>query len=265
MSVKLMSAIFDTEFRDLEDAEGNKTKASTAKLVLLALADHANDEGEGAYPSIDRLVKKTALSRNCIIEAFDALKYNGLISYEGVSRLGTSNYTVNPACYPGRDEGGNPRLLVISAVVTSNPRLPEGVISDDPNHPLITKESSIGGLSEKELAEVNAKVDAQLKFSQAPGLKRLARIEAIQSFLGSRLQINTETDRWKEFAKFVDDCQQKGQKLDRFITWLTSQEDFNIKFWSPRRMREMWPQAFVKATAVQKSEPTEYEKRMRPA
>jgi hypothetical protein len=35
-----MSAIFETTFFDLQDEKGNSTKASTAKLVLLAMADH---------------------------------------------------------------------------------------------------------------------------------------------------------------------------------------------------------------------------------
>jgi hypothetical protein len=167
-----MSAIFETEFRDIEDAEGNKTKASTAKLVLLALADHANDAGEGAYPSLERLAKKTALTRHCIIETFDALKHNGLISYQGVSRLGTSNYTVNPRCYPGADDGGNPRLLAINGVVISdnqgsNPGLPEGVISDNPNRTLITnKPPNAGGLTELEHAQANAQVDAMIANSR---------------------------------------------------------------------------------------------------
>jgi len=73
MSVKLMSAIFETEFRDLQDSEGNTTKAATAKLVLLALADHANDEGEGAYPGLTKMELKTALSRPAIINTYDAL------------------------------------------------------------------------------------------------------------------------------------------------------------------------------------------------
>ncbi len=76
MSINLMSAIFRTEFRDLQDAEGNTTKASTAKFVCIALADHANDEGEGAYPSINKLSYKTNLSRTAVINALDALKFN---------------------------------------------------------------------------------------------------------------------------------------------------------------------------------------------
>ncbi len=46
MSIKLMSAIFATKFRDLKDATGTVTKASTATLVLFAFADHVDEEGD---------------------------------------------------------------------------------------------------------------------------------------------------------------------------------------------------------------------------
>ncbi len=100
MSVNLMSSIFEVEFFDIKDAEGNVTKASTAKLVLLAMADHANDEGEGAYPSIERLCKKTALSEQTIRNTFDALRHNGIIELSGKSKYGTNNHTINTKSFP---------------------------------------------------------------------------------------------------------------------------------------------------------------------
>lgn len=104
MSVKLMSAIFETEMRDLDyekDGEPHKTKASTAKLVLLALADHANDYGESTYPGYDKLEIKTALSRQGLADTFQALQQNGIISVDvRGSRLGTNSYTINIKSFP---------------------------------------------------------------------------------------------------------------------------------------------------------------------
>lgn len=99
-----MSAIFETEFRDLEyvkDGETRKAKASTAKLVLLALADHANDYGESSYPGYDKLETKTALSRQGLADTIEALKYNGLLIVDvRGSRLGTNDYTINIRSFP---------------------------------------------------------------------------------------------------------------------------------------------------------------------
>lgn len=100
MSVNLMSAIFQTEFFDLPDAEGKITKASTAKLVLLAMADNANDEGEGVYPAIETLSKKCALSEQTIRNTFDSLLYNGIIYRVGVSKYMTHNHTINTKSFP---------------------------------------------------------------------------------------------------------------------------------------------------------------------
>lgn len=141
MSVKLMSAIFETEFRDLPDEEGNVTKASTAKLVLLALADHANDEGEGAYPGLGRMEIKTSLSRQTLINAYDALKYNGIIFLVGVSRRGTNNYTINTRSFPKADDGSKTALLVKPLDSDSQATLPEVVKPLDPNHHITIKEN----------------------------------------------------------------------------------------------------------------------------
>lgn len=151
MSVKLMSAIFETEFRDLTDADGNTTKASTAKSVCLALADHANDEGEGAYPGLTKMEVKTALSRQAVINAYDALKYNGIIFLEGVSKLGTNDYTINVGAFPGAMERGKPGLLVISVDPPSQPGLPPLVNPDYPNHPLTTLKTRLTPLKTDEL------------------------------------------------------------------------------------------------------------------
>ncbi len=103
MSVKLMSAIFETEFFDLpyqKDGEERKAKASTCKLLLLAIADHANDYGESAYPGYERLTKKTALSRQGIADTLDALEQNGILKIsERESRLHTNNYTITLSAF----------------------------------------------------------------------------------------------------------------------------------------------------------------------
>jgi hypothetical protein len=57
--------------------------------------------------------------------------------------------------------------------------------------------------------------------------------------------VNTETKAWREFAKYADGQQQKGEKIETFIGWLIGQDGFQIQYWPPRRMMELWPQAFI--------------------
>lgn len=95
MSVRIMSLVFEYNMPNLKTDSGETVPDSTAKFVLLALADHCNDDGEGAYPSISRLCNKTSLSRGTVCNAVNALRNNGYTTYEGVSNRGTSNYTVS--------------------------------------------------------------------------------------------------------------------------------------------------------------------------
>ena len=99
MSIKLMSAIFETEFTsDFEyekNGEKKAAKASTVKLVLLAIADHANDDGQ-AYPGLTRLELKTALSRQGVLDTIEALKFNGMLEIKGINNArGTNIYQLN--------------------------------------------------------------------------------------------------------------------------------------------------------------------------
>ncbi|MRR31566.1 hypothetical protein EG834_14845, partial [bacterium] len=111
----------------LKDAEGHVTKGSTAKFILLALADHADEKGMGAYPGLTRMELKTGLTRKTIVNALDALKFNGIISLVGRSKFNTSNYTILIQTLKEKAEDG----------VTSTPPLVEplhqdGVITTPP-------------------------------------------------------------------------------------------------------------------------------------
>lgn len=63
MSVRVMSMVFE--------ADGI---TSTQKLVLLALADHAADDGTSIYPSVDTIANKTCLSQAAVRKALKELR-----------------------------------------------------------------------------------------------------------------------------------------------------------------------------------------------
>ena len=147
MSIKVMSAIFETEFRDLplppeEGREKSRmARASSLKLVLLAIADHANDEGESAYPGLTKLETKTGMSRQGVVDVISALKYNGLLVIsETPSKLGTNNYTLNLGCFPCLHDASQITLLVKPLDYPSQATLPEVVKPLDSNHPFTTHE-----------------------------------------------------------------------------------------------------------------------------
>ena len=101
-------------------------------------------------------------------------------------------------------------------------------------------------------------IDHLLDMANFPGAKAEARRNSILSYLGERLHVNTETKAWREFAKYVDGQQQKGEKIETFIAWLLGQDGFQIQYWPPRRMMELWPQAFVKTNVNSEPKGTGY-------
>ena len=108
MSVKVMSMVYTAHFHDITFIHKGRKKAtdeeyekkikvlnSNLKSVCLALADHANDEGEGSYPSVDTLASKTELSEVTIITCLKGMRQEQIISYKGRSKWNTCNYTIN--------------------------------------------------------------------------------------------------------------------------------------------------------------------------
>jgi hypothetical protein len=108
------------------------------------------------------------------------------------------------------------------------------------------------------ITAANKKIDALLDMSNFPGAKAEARRNSILSYLGERLHVNTETKAWREFAKYVDGQQRKGEKIETFIAWLLGQDKFQIQYWPPRRMMELWPQAFIKTNVNSEPKGTGY-------
>lgn len=66
----------------------------TEKFILLALADHANDEEFTCWPSLNHLQKKTGFTRPTIWKAVDKLISLGAVSRTGQSSFGTTVYRV---------------------------------------------------------------------------------------------------------------------------------------------------------------------------
>ena len=68
MSIRLMALVFE-----------NQDLSSTDKLIMLALTDHANDEGKSIYPSQYTLARKTGLTRPTINKHIQKLVDNGYL------------------------------------------------------------------------------------------------------------------------------------------------------------------------------------------
>ncbi|ARO14421.1 hypothetical protein BVG79_01075 [Ketogulonicigenium robustum] len=105
MSVKIMSAIWEAEGIDASEC-----------LVLIALADHADDEGR-CYPSIARLCKRTKMSDRGVQKVIARLIEKGFVTVvQNAGRAGSNLYIINPdagktpePCSPPNDVHPEPR------------------------------------------------------------------------------------------------------------------------------------------------------------
>lgn len=87
-----------------------------ARLVLVALADYAHDDGTKAWPSVETLAQKACMSERGARLALRRLERDGEIVCTGQSRSGTNVYAiigmarehgvVLPGDKPGEDDGG---------------------------------------------------------------------------------------------------------------------------------------------------------------
>lgn len=268
MSVNLMSAIFQAEFFDLKDENGNVTKASTAKLVLLAMADHANDDGEGIYPSVETLCRKTALSPQTIRNTFDALRHNGIIFLNGRSKYGTNNHAINTACFP-RAIGKEVVYLTLQPLEgltgNSDPSnqsfLPPHRL--DPNHTLTIPEPSTDtSFPEPTPTKKKGDIFDGMAFYEKQAKERgVDKVEDLLVRLGKGIGVNIPRSVANQsVAKRLLKEESEGRTLDQFLTWLRSDEWRMAHLYiyaDPEKVWTIWPQAFI---APEKEDRPEYRK-----
>lgn len=90
MSIRIMTNVW-------ERSDINPTQ----KLVLLALADWANDEGL-CWPSINRLASKTGIAGRSVQRVIRQLEDLGLVCREEVTGKGNKYWILSPLtqCHP---------------------------------------------------------------------------------------------------------------------------------------------------------------------
>ncbi len=78
-----------------------------------------------------------------------------------------------------------------------------------------------------------------------PGFKISETKKEVKSKLAVRLRINPDGKKWENFIDYAAGQQIKySQTIDKFIDWAIT-EGFNPIYWTPEKMKTLWPQAFV--------------------
>lgn len=94
MSIKLMTRVWE---------HGPDDRTET--MVLLALADRANDDGTSCFPSVAEVSQRSRLSRRGTQKVIRRLEEKGYLTVdENSGPGGTNNYQLHPAQLEGRTE-----------------------------------------------------------------------------------------------------------------------------------------------------------------
>jgi len=248
-----MSLVFKATLSDLDytkDGEARKAKASTCKIVLLAYADHANDEGEAAYPGYDKLEVKTALSRQGISDTLEALRQNEFLICDGKSKLETNAYHINldalrelvkPLDSEKKDESSH---LTGKSQATGLGR----VKPLDLNHPLTIPQPSIAAKTSKpkkrgDLLDGYVELNLKHKAEQDAIEGMCNRIECL---LGVRP--NFGNPKWETVIRALLKRQDAGQPIESYAAWVQANRYDAPKVAqianNPAIITDTWPAAF---------------------
>lgn len=188
---------------------------STARFVLLAIADCANDDGAEAYPSLAALTRKTKLSERTVQAALSKLAEIGeLVIARNAGPRGCNKY----------------RIVMRTPAESAPPQNPHPAESAPPP-PQISHPTPADSASDPRKSRTRTVIEPSLQPSVEPSLPRKrgdggTRIP--EDFAATEEMImwareNTPLVGGKETAAFVDYWRsqpgQRGRKVDWIATW----------------------------------------------
>ena len=92
---------------------------STERLVLLALADRADDEGKNCYPSVETICGMTQMNRKTVFAVISRLAERGVLSVRKREVHNSNEYLLHIEDWPknGSTENGSVRISVSGEVI----------------------------------------------------------------------------------------------------------------------------------------------------
>jgi hypothetical protein len=231
-----------------------KVTGSTTATILLCqfLYWSSKMKDSWIYKTADEIEEETGLTYNEQKTARKTLVDLKLLSEEFKRLDHTSRYKINQEELNNQWENvtGEKAETVehIALSVPSIPSIPSapslpaaGTIEAEfikPQVPQITVKRSDG---EKR----GDMVDGVLSAIGSPGMVKMNIKLVIKRKIEKTLHINTDSKKWEDFIEFVYGKQEReGEPIDRFLDWAIK-EGFNPIYWTPEKMKTLYPQAFV--------------------
>jgi hypothetical protein len=242
--MKLTSAVIDlgravAYYPNLKNITG-----STTATILLCQFLYWSPKSQGRdgwiWKTSEEIEEETGLTYNEQVTARKILVEKGFIieQYKRLDhymRFRVNEEKINEAweAYTGvqSDESTpeEPELDSLAKEMLENEKNKKGVVASD----IPVKRGDI--------------LDAVLDSEASPGMKKLRVQTEIRKKIQKELNINAEGKRWNDFIDFVYVRQENhGEIVETFLRW-SLENGFNAVYWTPEKMRTVWPQAFMKS------------------
>lgn len=76
--------------------------------------------------------------------------------------------------------------------------------------------------------------------------KKIETLKEIKAEIEKQLDIIADSPRWETFIEFAYGKKiKKNENVSTFLLWAKMQPGFSLIYWTPEKMRTLWPQAFI--------------------
>lgn len=153
----------------------HSTAEKSARLVLFALANHADRDGTKAFPSVETLCREARLSRRSVQNALRSLEAGGHIEITGTTAKGTTIYRI---LMGGRKicagaQPATPDRSEIAPEPSLEPSFPSGGVVARARGPIKYNGKPVNAeswaLTEQVLAEYNRQAGSKLRLVTSAG------------------------------------------------------------------------------------------------
>ena len=261
MSVIVLSRVFWSQFKDIQfqDKAGKTIKIGkdTSKLVMLAIADSADDFGENSWQSFETISQKASIERRSVMRVVRGLMADGYLSISGVSRYGTNDYKITlsklghaPERRPKnrRPETGDSGAETRDSEAQTGDSGSQTRDSGSPDPSLTIPNPNARNREKRETPKRGDAVDMFLAFAKSPAMEKENKLDEIMSAFQTRLAFSLAGRDAENFVDFMFREDKKGNHFPKFIDWWLANGGPR-QYWSITKMRQNWPAAFQVSTS----------------
>jgi len=234
MSVRVMSWVF----------ERSRSKKN-ARLVLLAIADHAKDDGTGSYPSMPKLSHKTGLGERALTDLVALLEKLGELEVRrnaGPNGCNLYRVIMTPADSAGSPEDEMPESRDsdhVSAPAESAPRS-SCTPQETTGTPAVPAPVTILEPSEISPTERSTRRRSKTTQPDRPDVQQVCEHLA-DRIVGNGCKRPTITKAWREEARLLLDKDGRTvEQVLRCIDWATSNNFWRKNILSMPTLREKY-------------------------